>query len=546
MRHTLYVTSDAIVSLTGPRRAVRTHEVIATSELGIAPLEAVFTRHRKLPTYIIADPLESDFRTDAVPHVGTRDRAAMLARKLAQTYRASPFRYASVTGREAEGRRDDRVVYCAITNPDVLRPVLDMAERLGVPVEGVYAAPIIASRLLRRLDAVKPHTLLTTFVPGGGMRQSYYRNDELRFSRLTRLPAEEEVPFSDYVAAETSRTWQYLEAQRTFAAGERLETCIVAREADITRIKPQMRDFDRLTHRFVALEDLHRSLKLVAPSHDSSIDSALAVTLAESPLDNHFAQDEHLRAGRDRRLAISLYAAAAGIATIGAIWSGYTAWSTYQLRGDTEQRQRDIAAIDAQVARLRGASLSTQVPSDVMRDTVQFYRNHLQTGSNPRALLLPVGESLERFPMFRLEQIAWQASDDANARVALKPTVSAAPPISAQLTESARGGEAQTASSTTDEPILSRRLFEVAALELLWVPAVAGGTNYREGIQLADALAADLSRHTGIKARVVETPIQADAALKISARGTSGTAWPPQRFVLQLTRSTRPQLSGAQ
>jgi hypothetical protein len=46
----------------------------------------------------------------------------VVARKLAQIFRNTPYRYAQLQGREAEGRRDDRVMYTAVTNPEVLRP----------------------------------------------------------------------------------------------------------------------------------------------------------------------------------------------------------------------------------------------------------------------------------------------------------------------------------------------------------------------------------------------------------------------------------------
>ena len=82
-------------------------------------------------------------------------------------------------GREPEGRRDDRVLYTAITNPEVLRPWLEAIERLHVPLAGIHSAAVFSGNLLAELDLVFPHALLVTFTPGEAMRQTYFRDREI-------------------------------------------------------------------------------------------------------------------------------------------------------------------------------------------------------------------------------------------------------------------------------------------------------------------------------------------------------------------------------
>ena len=84
-----------------------------------------------------------------MPHLRGGDREAVLGRKMAQLYRASTFRHAIVQDREAEGRRDDRVLYHAITNPDLLKPWLVAIEQAEVPLEGIYSSAVLSVRLLK-------------------------------------------------------------------------------------------------------------------------------------------------------------------------------------------------------------------------------------------------------------------------------------------------------------------------------------------------------------------------------------------------------------
>ena len=81
-----------------------------------------------------------------MPHVGARDREAILERKLTQIFRNVPYRHAQLQGRETEGRRDDRVLYTAVTNPEVLRPWLEIQPYGRLPGHGSPPRPARPAR----------------------------------------------------------------------------------------------------------------------------------------------------------------------------------------------------------------------------------------------------------------------------------------------------------------------------------------------------------------------------------------------------------------
>src|SRR5688572_22681473 len=177
-RHFLYLTNERLVSITTRGKRIVMRREFAVSGAGAAEFERYLAALAHEPTRLFTDLTEEDFRLDTVPHVGARDRDAILERKLVQMFRNTPYRHAQLQGREAEGRRDDRVLYTAITNPEVLRPWLDAMERLHVPLEGIHSAAVFSAVMLEELDLVFPHTLLVTFTPGDAMRQSYFRDRE--------------------------------------------------------------------------------------------------------------------------------------------------------------------------------------------------------------------------------------------------------------------------------------------------------------------------------------------------------------------------------
>src|SRR3954470_2445439 len=134
MKHFLYLTDTRLVSLFTKRGRIVARREFAVGGAGAAEFERYLVQMEDAPIHLILDVAEEDFRLDTVPHVGAGDREAVLNRKLAQIYRNTPYRHALIQGREDEGRKDDRVMYTAITNPELLRPWLEIVERLKLPL----------------------------------------------------------------------------------------------------------------------------------------------------------------------------------------------------------------------------------------------------------------------------------------------------------------------------------------------------------------------------------------------------------------------------
>src|SRR5262245_8093656 len=86
----------------------------------------LFARYLKetpnVPVYVLVDLFEEEFRRDTIPHVFGPDRGAILARKKSRLFRDTPYFHYFLQGREEDGRRDDRVLMSAITNPNHVKP----------------------------------------------------------------------------------------------------------------------------------------------------------------------------------------------------------------------------------------------------------------------------------------------------------------------------------------------------------------------------------------------------------------------------------------
>lgn len=535
MRHFLYLTNTRLVSLVTQRKSIVARREFAVSGAGAAAFELYLANLKDVPTHVFTDLAEEDFRLDTIPHVGAGDRDAILARKLGQIFRNTPYRHALLQGREGEGRRDDRVFYTAITNPELLRQWLDMAERLQVPLEGIYSAAVFSGTLLEELDLNFAHTLLVTFTPGDAMRQSYFRDREIKFSRITPIDLEEGQSLGTMVAEETTRTWQYLDSLRHFGPDDRLEVCILVHPSDRRQLEPELRDFAQMQYRILDIEQVATKLGLKPPPLDSTSEEVMIHTFLLHRAENHFASEEMRRFAALRRARRMLNKAAAAVLAASIAWAGWTFARVYQSSEVDQRTAQQVAALDREHDQIIKSMPSFGVGGSTMRDAVAFYNGAIRGFPSLPAFVLPISGILQSHPTVRLTQIAWVATDDAKAMPKLARTQTRdAPPVTAiARTEDAGRGTA-TAAEAANPPFSGGR-YEIAMIE---GTLRVGANDFRGALAEVEKLAADISQVSGYQAEVVEGPLDLSPKQQLQGRLTERTAPTMEtRFVLRVVHA---------
>ena len=94
--------------------------VFENNEGGLAAFKEHLAREPNLPAHMIVDAVEEDYRFESLPHSFGSDRGEMITRKLKQHYRNTPYCSARIQGRDPGKRRDDRYLFCALTNPELI------------------------------------------------------------------------------------------------------------------------------------------------------------------------------------------------------------------------------------------------------------------------------------------------------------------------------------------------------------------------------------------------------------------------------------------
>jgi len=532
--HHLYLTNSVLVSLLARRGSITRRE-FAVDDAGVGEFEAYLRTVARIPARLHVDLSEEDFRADMIPHVGRGDREVIIGRKLGQIYRNAPFRHAIVQGRESEGRRDDRVLYAAITSAEVLKPWLDAIERVEAPLEGMHSAPLLGARLLEALGINHPHTLLVHFSPGEALRQTYFRGTELRLTRLTHIDLNEGQTPGALLAEETTRTWQYLDNLRSFGADDRLEVVILAHPRDHPAIGPSLEGFTQLGYHLLDTDQVSGKIGLKPPARGPGAEELLVHLLDRKPPENHYATPEMRRFATLRSARNAIVTGAIGMLVVGIVGGVLTLARIMTTSERDQQTEREVMDLNRQYDQVRRSMPTYDVAGAAMRDAVGFYGGFIQGFPSMAQFAIPLSAALEAHPAVRLNQLAWQATDDAKAMPALTPQPSRVPPPAKAF---ARGAEAAVRSPAgedlSSQPFASGR-YEVALVEAL---VTSPAHDFRGAIAEVEKLAEDIGRIKGYRADVVESPLDLRSSLQLQGRNADREpAQMDARFLLRVVRT---------
>ncbi len=197
---------------------------------GLDKFESYLEQSARLPSKLLIDIIEEDFRQETVPHVGSKDQAAVVGRILDRYYRSSKqFTYYEIIGREKSGRKDDRALLGAITDPSLIQPWLDIIDRTETPLSGIWTLPLVSKKLLKLVDAKKGPVLLVSQQVSSTLRQTFFRDGRMISSRQSVInqDADNISNIGALASPEINRTTTFLRNQHLIEEHETLQVHVL-------------------------------------------------------------------------------------------------------------------------------------------------------------------------------------------------------------------------------------------------------------------------------------------------------------------------------
>lgn len=226
-------------------------------EQGIDKFRAYLLATDNIPTRILVDLIEEDFKKETVPHVGRADRKSIVSRLVERHYRKSKdYTHSFVLGRNSHGRKDDILLYSVLSNPDILEQWLKPVRDTQTAISGIWSLPLLSHRLFNKLDIKAANAILVSQQVPSNIRQSFFKNGKFQTSRSAVINLEE-ASIGEYISTEVDQTIRFLSNQRQVGFDEKIDIYILCRSSDLLDIKEQCSNTNLFQYHFHTIESIN-------------------------------------------------------------------------------------------------------------------------------------------------------------------------------------------------------------------------------------------------------------------------------------------------
>ncbi|MBU0751925.1 MAG: hypothetical protein KJ787_11690 [Gammaproteobacteria bacterium] len=387
--------------------------------------------------YVLADVAEEGFQIEEVPYVQGGDRKALIRRKLSQFFYGTPYALAVSLGRQKAGRRDERMLYTALTRAPQIEPWLTALRMAEGQLAGLFSLPMVAAALPPLLHAHMQRFLLVS-VTHGGVRQTLFDNGLITFSRLTPLVTGSTEEMALTCAVESEKMYQYMAGQRLLSRGSQITTHVLVHPAQISTFRETCVDTGSIHFEFSDLLALADKVGLKTPPKSTLAESVFLHLLAKRPPREQFAPAEDRHFFRLGQIRFGLRAA--GLTVFGAclLFAGRQAIEYQAITG----RSADTVAQTASDRSRYDAILQTlpKIPltNDNLRALIGRYDNLQRQSAGPGPMYVAISQALQESPRVELTRLDWTLGGKgvATAAPATMAAVAPAPTFPAKAAES--------------------------------------------------------------------------------------------------------------
>jgi hypothetical protein len=381
----------------------------------------------------MVDAVEEDYRFESLPHTSGGDRAAMVSRRLKQHYRNSPYVAAALLGRDSDKRRDDRFLFSALTNPDLINEWLQAVVARGLPVAGIYLLPMVSASLIEKFSE-KAANMLLVAQHANGLRLTYFRDRQFRLSRLTRGDSGRAENRVRYFAEEISNTRLYLHALRTMTLDEPLRVLLVDRADELAEVASGVsRENPSLECVRFSRQELAARLGVSEALLESSPYAVYLQLLGLKEPSSNLAPATVTVGYRRHQASRAVYLGCGAVAAAALVWTGVNVYTMMSLRGQTEDAARQTTLLAAQYQEVTRQFPQAPASAENLKKAVEIAQKLREATHNPRRVMTLVSRAVDATPAVVVKEIGWRygnAEMEADTRTRQSPADRSAAPAS--------------------------------------------------------------------------------------------------------------------
>ena len=390
--------------------------VFMADEPGLSQFALYLERAPREDTCILVDFVEEEFREDTIPHVLGPDRRALIRTKQNRLFRNPVYSHAIFQGRQAEGRRDDKMLFTALIRPDLLSPWMGQIAERKVALTGIYSLPLLSAQLHKVLKIESSRALIVSLQSAGGLRQTFFLDGQLKLSRLAMMPQVQDRGYASYVLSEVEKIRRYLNSLRMLLTEMPLDVYLLGDAQLLRDMGYQAAGADNVRHHLHDLSDLAHRLKIKGEYSSRYADRIFAHLLARSSPPNQYANAQQRKYYKMYRLRAGMRAASLTLLLGSALWGAVKFVEGISAARESDSVGAQVKFYSERYRRARARLPDTPADSQDLRQAVELAAALGTFKTWPLPMLLALSEGLHRYPDIRIENLEWQSTLDSGSR----------------------------------------------------------------------------------------------------------------------------------
>lgn len=353
---------------------------------------------------LLVDLPEETLQTIEIPRLGRRDRATLIARRLARTFPDTPLRGAISLGRDSRAPGSEQILLHALAAPWRLAPWLARLTEAGIDLARLQTASQFAGPLLSRMGT-QAATALLVICHRHDFRITGLTAGHPRFSR--RVASDGASPAAA-IAGEAGRLHRYLLEQRLHAHGQPLPVCVIAPPPLLAELAGHWPSGGELALQPLELTTAAARIGLSATAGEIDSRAIELQLLASRPPAAGIRIDGERRGLSPARLG-HLLIAAGGAALAGALaFAGGQLQATAQVWDEVHRLDEEQARLSSRHAAVRGNQPPSPIDATGLRRLSETRAAISRLQHQPGPAYHRLSRVLDRQPAVEIERIDWK------------------------------------------------------------------------------------------------------------------------------------------
>lgn len=416
----IYLRNDSLVIYQWNQNTLQQVLSLSDAENSLEELTDYFNTQNNQPIKIFIDILEESYALQSIPHLGFRDRQAMIERKKNQIFPKLKYTYCEYKGRSDDSeRRDDLIFFSAITEEQIIQRWFQLLFEIKVKISGIFSAPILLESLVQQLEG-KPNKLIISIIldkQGISIRQNFFQNNSLALSRFKQFRNLNQVNIAEEIREDVNRTQHFISRQFRlstqnnlsvffFSSGDEIEAKKLFEEINFSSMS--------LTPHFMLTHDFAQSQNVVIEKNCGLSAYNAAISAKKRRLKPHYHDDSSYFYYRHFlfKNRLNIASVLVFIASLIYLSNGFLHYSDL-LKQVTNLQNRKVTILQS-LSQIPQVQLFNDFTSHELFNQLQVWKKINKQALFPQQIMNAISWSLEAFPTIQLTKLEWDGGSGNN------------------------------------------------------------------------------------------------------------------------------------